>query len=94
MAHLFYLYQFGYESEMKIPGTEYAIGTPHTMDITFKFNNETPENGPGSLSGDRPDRFIASRHMAELWTSFARTGMPAAIGVPEWRAYNLETRPT
>ena len=88
-----YLYQFGYKSEMKIPGTEYAIGTPHAMDITFKFNNETPENGPGSLSGDRPDRFIASRHMAELWTSFARTGMPAAIGVPEWRAYNLETRP-
>ena len=42
-----YLYQFGYKSEMKIPGTEYAIGTPHAMDITFKFNNETPENGPG-----------------------------------------------
>ena len=42
-----YLYQFGYKSEVKIPGTDYALGTPHAMDITFKFNNETPENGPG-----------------------------------------------
>jgi len=87
-----YLYQFGYKSEMKIPGTEYAIGTPHAMDITFKFNNETPADRPGFLSGNRPDRFIASKNMAELWASFARTGKPTAVGVPEWPIYNLETR--
>lgn len=89
-----YLYQFGYKSEMKVPGTEYAMGTPHAMDITFKFNNETPDMPPGFLSGNRPDRFIASRNMTELWTSFARTGKPASVGVPEWPVYNLETRPS
>jgi para-nitrobenzyl esterase len=89
-----YLYQFGYKSEMKIPGTEFAIGTPHAMDITFKFNNETPATVPGFLSGSRPDRFIASKKMAELWTTFARTGKPSAAGVPEWPAYNLEARPS
>ena len=89
-----YLYHFGYKSEMQIPGTEYAIGTPHAMDITFKFNNETPENGPSSLSGNHPDRFIASHKMAELWTTFARTGKPAAVDVPEWPAYTLEDRAT
>ena len=89
-----YLYQFGYKSEMKIPGTDYALGTPHAMDISFKFNNETPANGPGFLSGNHPDRYIASRNMAELWTSFARTGRPAAAGAPEWPAYNLEDRPS
>lgn len=89
-----YLYNFGYKSEQKIPGTGYALGTPHAMDITFKFNNETPANEPGFLSGSNPDRFIASRNMAELWTSFARTGVPTAVGVPEWPAYNLEERPT
>lgn len=89
-----YLYNFGYKSEQKIPGTDYPLGTPHAMDITFKFNNETPDNTPGFLSGNHPDRFIASRHMAELWTNFARTGVPAADGVPEWPAYNLEERPT
>ncbi|MCX6048778.1 MAG: carboxylesterase family protein [Chloroflexi bacterium] len=89
-----YLYHFGYKSEMKIPGTEVAIGTPHAMDITFKFNNETPENDFDFLSGKHPDRFIASRKMAELWATFARTGKPAAADVPEWPAYTLEDRAT
>jgi para-nitrobenzyl esterase len=78
---------------MKIPGTDHAVGTPHAMDITFKFNNETPENEPGFLSGNRPDRFMASHTMAELWTNFARTGKPTAAGAPEWPAFNLTDRP-
>lgn len=89
-----YLYHFGYKSEMKIPGTDYAIGTPHAMDITFKFNNETPANNLDFLSGQRPERFIASRKMAELWATFARTGKPAAADVPEWPAYALAERAT
>jgi para-nitrobenzyl esterase len=88
-----YLYHFGYKSEVKVPGTDYPLGTPHAMDITFKFDNETPANGPGELSGSRPERFIAAHQMAELWTTFARTGKPAARNVPEWPAYNLAARP-
>ncbi len=89
-----YLYNFGYKSEQIIPGTDYPFGTPHAMDITFKFYNETPEQHPGFLSGNNPDRFAASYNMAALWTSFARTGRPSAVGVPEWPTYNLEERPT
>jgi para-nitrobenzyl esterase len=89
-----YLYQFGYKSEAKIPGTDYALGTPHAMDITFKFNNETPKDGPWMLSGNRPERFTASHQMAELWANFARTGQPSAVGVPAWPAYNLKDRPS
>ncbi len=89
-----YLYNFGYKSEMKIPGTDYAIGTPHAMDITFKFNNETPENKLEFFSGKNPDRWIASHNMAEYWTNFAHTGKPSALGQPEWLAYNLENKPT
>jgi para-nitrobenzyl esterase len=89
-----YLYHFGYKSEEKIPGTDYALGTPHAMDITFKFHNETLTERLEYLSGSRPERFIASHHMAELWTTFARTGRPAAVGVPEWPAYNFEDRPS
>jgi para-nitrobenzyl esterase len=87
-----YLYQFGYKSEAKIPGTDYPLGTPHAMDITFKFNNETPEDGPWMLSGSRPERFVASHRMAEMWTNFARTGKPAAVGAPEWPSFNLTER--
>lgn len=92
-----YLYNFGYKSEMKIPGTEYPMGTPHAMDISFKFNNEVPpkdgEPPRMSFGGNRPERFQASHNFAELWTTFARTGKPAAKGAPEWPAYNLKDRP-
>ncbi|SOD88635.1 carboxylesterase/lipase family protein [Spirosoma fluviale] len=94
-----YLYNFGYKSEKKIPGTDYPMGTPHAMDISFKFNNEIPPRDGSApkesfFGGNRPERFTASRHFAELWTTFARTGKPAAKDVPKWPAYNLKTRPT
>ncbi|RIV17989.1 carboxylesterase/lipase family protein [Fibrisoma montanum] len=94
-----YLYNFGYKSEKTIPGTDYAMGTPHAMDISFKFNNELPPRDGSApkesfFGGNRPERFTASRHFAELWTTFARTGMPAAKDVPAWPAYTLKTRPT
>ena len=89
-----YLYNFGYKSEAKVPGTDYPFGTPHAMDITFKFNNELPDARAGFLSGNKPERFIASQHMAELWTTFARSGKPSAKDVPDWPAYNLIDRST
>ena len=89
-----YLYNFGYKSEAKVPGTDYPFGTPHAMDITFKFNNEVPGMKEGFLSGNKPERFTASHNMAELWTTFAKTGKPAAKDAPEWTAYNLNDRPT
>jgi para-nitrobenzyl esterase len=93
-----YVYNFGYKSEVKIPGTEYEMGTPHAMDISFKFNNEVPpkdnKQPARGLGGNKPERFIASHNMAELWTTFARTGVPAAKGQPEWPAYNFTSRPT
>ncbi|MFC5409102.1 carboxylesterase/lipase family protein [Larkinella bovis] len=94
-----YLYNFGYKSEKKIPGTDYPMGTPHAMDISFKFNNEIPprdgsEPKESFFGGNRPERFVASHHFAELWTTFARTGKPAAKDTPTWPAYNLNDRPT
>ncbi|MDF2157242.1 carboxylesterase family protein [Algoriphagus sp. CAU 1675] len=93
-----YLYNFGYKSDMKIPGTDYEMGTPHAMDISFKFNNEVPpkegEAPRMGFGGSKPDRFHASHNFAELWTNFAKTGIPSAKDAPAWPAYNLETRPT
>jgi para-nitrobenzyl esterase len=86
-----YLYNFGYKSEAKVPGTDFPMGSPHAADIGFKFNNvETP----GPFSGSRPERLVASHNMAEFWTTFARTGRPAAVGQPAWPAYDLARRAT
>lgn len=90
-----YLYNFGYKSEVKIKDTDYPIGTPHAMDIAFKFNNvreDGLENASG-MAGSRPESYKASLNFAELWTTFARTGKPGAKGQPEWPAYDLEKRP-
>lgn len=93
-----YLYNFGYKTEATLPGTDYRLGTPHAMDISFKFNNQVPpppgEEPRGGFGGSRPESYVASHHFAELWTTFARTGVPAAENVPDWPAYNLANRPT
>ena len=93
-----YLFNFGYKSNMKIPGTEYEMGTPHAMDISFKFNNEVPpkegETPRMGFGGSKPDRYQASHNFAELWANFAKTGIPSAENVPDWPAYNLSQRAT
>ncbi|MET3126679.1 para-nitrobenzyl esterase [Arcicella rosea] len=88
-----YLYNFGYKSEIKIPGTDYEMGTPHAMDISFKFFNESASK-PSFFGGNKPERETASHNFAELWTNFAKTGKPFAKDTPEWKAYNLKERPT
>ena len=35
-----------------------------------------------------------AHNMSELWSTFARTGRPAAKGQPEWPAYTTERRAT
>ncbi len=84
-----YLYNFGYKSNNKVPGTDFETGAMHALDIPFKFYNV--ENG---MPGTNPNRFKASKNMTQLWTSFARTGKPEAKGQPEWPAYDLISRPT
>jgi para-nitrobenzyl esterase len=92
-----YQYNFGYKSENKIPNTDYPFGTPHAMDIAFKFNNIQPTDSPnssGGMGGKRPERFKASHNFAELWSTFARTGVPAAKGQTAWPPYDLVNRAT
>jgi para-nitrobenzyl esterase len=93
-----YLYNLGYKSEVLIPGTNYPLGSPHVLDISFKFNNEHPQKdgspGKSAWAGARPERFIAAHNMAELWSTFARTGKPAAKDAPDWPEYELNKRAT
>jgi len=86
-----FVYNLGYKSGEKVPGTDFPMGTPHAMDIGLKFNNVTPST---FLMGSRPERLTASLNMAELWATFARTGRPGAVGQPAWPAYDLTRRAT
>ncbi len=84
-----YLYNFGYKSNNKVPGTDFEYGAMHALDIPFKFYNV--ESG---MPGTKPDRFEAAKNMTQLWTSFAQSGKPEAKNQSEWPVYDLKSRPT
>jgi para-nitrobenzyl esterase len=67
------------------------IGTFHSSEITFVFDNATlcPHYG-----GTGPDALALSSKMGEAWASFARAGKPGHIGLPPWPAYTEKQRST
>jgi para-nitrobenzyl esterase len=76
------------------------MGTPHAMEITYKFYN-VPQPGQqiGNVSGglmsiSRPESVKGAHNMAEMWSTFARTGKPSADSQPEWPAYPAQSRAT
>jgi para-nitrobenzyl esterase len=95
-----YMYVFKHENPSLVPGTQHKMGTPHAMEITYKFYN-VPQPGEqggstdgGLMSISRPESVKAAHNMAEMWSTFARTGKPAAKGQPEWPAYTAQSRST
>jgi para-nitrobenzyl esterase len=102
-----YMYVFKHENPALIPGTQHKMGTPHAMEITYKFYNvpqpvqqsgnsaqQGGNAGGGLMAISRPESVKAAHNMAEMWSTFARTGKPAAKGQPEWPAYTPQSRAT
>jgi len=85
-----YMYIFKHANDSVIPGTDFKRGTPHAMDISYKFYN-VPLGGRG---GPSQEDIKASHNMAEMWSTFARTGHPGAEGQPEWPPYTTENHET
>ena len=50
--------------------------------------------GGGNDGSVDPEAVKAAHNMAEMWSTFARTGHPAAKGQPDWPAYTTQTRAT
>jgi para-nitrobenzyl esterase len=67
------------------------IGTFHSSEITFAFDNAAlcPH-----YSGNAVEALALSSRMGEAWANFARVGKPGHRGLPEWPAYNAEKRAT
>jgi para-nitrobenzyl esterase len=94
-----YMYIFTHESGALVPGTQHKVGAAHGLEIAYKFYLVPP---PGQQSGGsaammslaRPESRQTARNMSQMWSSFARTGRPAADGQPEWPAYTTARRAT
>ncbi|WP_084581360.1 carboxylesterase/lipase family protein [Sphingomonas azotifigens] len=66
-------------------------GAPHTMDIALAFGTL---GAPGSFTGTGPAVQRLSRQVMGSFAALARTGRPAAPGLPAWAPYMLPTRAT
>jgi para-nitrobenzyl esterase len=76
------------------PAFDGRLGACHALEIPFVFNTlDAP--GASAFTGPADDstRDLA-RNMHEAWATFARTGRPVAVGLPEWPAYTSESRQT
>lgn len=94
-----YMYIFTHESDAIVPGTHHKVGAAHALEIPYKFYNiQPPGQGPNALRGmmsiSDPESIKAAHNMSEMWSTFARTGRPAAKGQPAWPAYTTENRLT
>lgn len=69
----------------------YALGgwAGHGYEIAFHFDNVETEYGRTS-----PSRQQLTDEMSEAWIAFARHGDPGHPGLPDWPAYDLDTRAT
>jgi para-nitrobenzyl esterase len=91
-----FMYIFTHESQNIVPGTNHRIGAAHALEIPYKFNlvghDDSQPGGMMAISGAEAEK--TARNMSEMWSTFARTGRPAARDQPEWPAYTMERRAT
>jgi para-nitrobenzyl esterase len=82
-----YMYVYAWRTPM-LGG---QIGTFHSSEITFAFDNASlcPH-----YSGGGADALALSNKMGGAWAGFARSGRPGHSGLPAWPAYTSEKRAT
>jgi para-nitrobenzyl esterase len=92
-----FMYIFTHESDRIVPGTTHKMGAAHALEIRYKFNLVDPEGSPGGaelMAVSGPESVKTAHNMSEMWSTFARTGRPAAQGQPAWPAYTIDRRAT
>ena len=82
-----YVYHF----EKPTPVHDGKLGVPHTVEITYVFDNlDVPTEN--AITGTAKDRYPMADKMSRAWTQFARTGDPNVKGLPHWRPYSASDR--
>ncbi|MGH8205856.1 MAG: carboxylesterase/lipase family protein [Steroidobacteraceae bacterium] len=67
------------------------LGSPHTLEIPFVFDNlDVPT--VDIVTGSGEERYALADRMSRAWTTFARTGNPNVTGLPHWPAYTAGNR--
>ena len=80
-----WMYLFTWESPV-LPHLKSA----HGIDGTFYFDNTHSVE----IARADPHAPVLAARASAAWAHFARHGEPAAEGLPDWPAYDLDTRQT
>jgi len=75
-----YFYQFTWES----PVLDGALGSTHCIEIPFVFDNVLLHR---TFTGGGDEAVELGHRVSRLWTNFAKTGVPASEGMPEWTPF-------
>jgi para-nitrobenzyl esterase len=83
-----YRYRDDFQSNVPIKGSTWTLRACHASDIAVAFYNYEMRD----LQGDGPGLAAASKAMSGYFSSFARSGVPAAPGQPAWPRYDTVRR--
>ena len=78
---------FAYSFTWRACGAPRDVGACHGADLPFLFGT-LDRSGWGEWLGDQDQAEGLSRAVRDAWASFARTGVPAAKGLPDWPPYD------
>lgn len=81
---------FSYLFTWPSPAMGGKLGACHTLDIPFVFRQLASPEAEFLTKGNAPQGL--SDKMSSAWAAFARTGEPAATGLPDWPVYWPERR--
>jgi len=82
-----YMYIFDWRS----PVLDGKLRSPHGIELAFVFDNTDKTTG---LNGDAPDVAQLAAKVSAAWAAFARSGNPNTSGLPQWPAYETQSRAT
>lgn len=84
---------FMYRFDWATPAFDGRLGATHALELPFVWNTVDSPFGQILLGGDPSARPLATLLHA-AWSTFARTGVPAAPGLPAWPRYEEPRRAT
>jgi para-nitrobenzyl esterase len=82
-----YSYYFKWYSPLR----EGKVRCMHGMELPFVFDHVDAAQW---MTGNGQDRYALAAKMSSAWVAFARSGNPNHKGLPAWRAFDAEQRPT
>ncbi len=82
-----YLFRF----DWNIPILDGRLGSPHGVTTPFLFRTV---DFAKSMVGTGPERQVLADRVSEAALAFARTGNPDHPGLPDWAAFDTDTRAT